>query len=199
VGNFAHLSGLSNGTQVRQLDNYTSDGWHHAQKRFLQRIIVAMDQWPQSDWYVLVDDDTFVAPGRLLEELGQYSQPNAQPWYIGFTSTDKDRNLTFNFGGAGIALSNAATKKLRPHLGDGGSCEKHARRAEEPFRQDKFYMAGDIYLGHCLRDLVGVLPTCHPGFSQYGTEMKAIKLNKPEVTRHYINETEMKRWADAQQ
>lgn len=186
--------------------------WTGAQRRFLERIALGFDQFPEKSWYFLTDDDTFAAPDRLLEELEHYPDPKQVPYYVGSTHLNPDRKFMFCFGGAGIALSNKAVKMLRPmlissrtHLFSNSSCEAYAQEKEADHgitavegRTQPFYMAGDIVLAYCLYHHLGVQPMCHPGFSQYGLEDPPAKLEEPWVTRHYVEPDEMQGWADAQ-
>jgi hypothetical protein len=65
------------------------------------------------DYYMFIDDDTFVFPSRVISWLSQYDKK--VPYYMG-CKLEYPVNITMS-GGAGFILSNPAYKALRKHVG----------------------------------------------------------------------------------
>ena len=64
------------------------------------------------DYYMFIDDDTFIFPSRVISWLSQYDKK--VPYYMG-CKLEYPVNITMS-GGAGFILSNPAYKALRKHV-----------------------------------------------------------------------------------
>ncbi|KAI8905174.1 hypothetical protein EDD86DRAFT_182583, partial [Gorgonomyces haynaldii] len=109
------------------------------------------NRFPNADWYVMIDDDTYVFMDNLDERLSQFDP--SQPIYIGsanvFQGCDGVTRFgdgpAFAHGGSGIIVSKGAVQKILPIL-------------DKCIVKYKDCWAGDIRLGLCLRD-AGILIT----------------------------------------
>mmetsp|Transcript_4039 Transcript_4039/g.7156 ORF Transcript_4039/g.7156 Transcript_4039/m.7156 type:complete len:370 (-) Transcript_4039:160-1269(-) len=197
------IQGVSPSTLIVNIQTSNiSDGWAKAQVRFIPRLDAMFELWPEASWHLLVDDDTFVEPGRLLEELSKFPNPQEEPYYVGHWTRSKD-GKPYLFGGAGVAISQAALMALSPHLGPGKSCDKlNAKRLSSmtthAHTNNTDAEGADLWLGDCLAELASVKPICHPGFSQYGYA-KPQKLPPPWVSVHRIEPPSMLAWSANQE
>jgi len=67
------------------------------------------------DWYIFIDDDTFVFPSRLEKLLSSYD--HSQNYYIGCQLDHiKDQFCLYMSGGAGYAISNSLYSLIKLHL-----------------------------------------------------------------------------------
>ncbi len=108
--------------------------------------------FPQADWYVLGDDDTFFIPKALELALSKYDA--SKPWYIGAPSESGKQNYDlgiwllsngnqtgeFAFGGAGIILSQGLMQILIPSF-------------EECLHNHDGMIGGDQRIGACVKVL----------------------------------------------
>ncbi|MCJ1368705.1 hypothetical protein MMC16_007850 [Acarospora aff. strigata] len=108
--------------------------------------------FPQADWYVLGDDDTFFIPEALEAALSKYDA--SEPWYIGTPSESGKQNWDlgiwllsnggqvgeFAFGGAGIIISQGLMQTLIPKF-------------EECLHNHDGMIGGDQRIGACVKVL----------------------------------------------
>ncbi|KAJ3262026.1 hypothetical protein HK103_003869 [Boothiomyces macroporosus] len=126
-----------------------SEGWKSDAHKNLPGFRQLYEHYPNADWYVMIDDDTYVFMENLHFRLAHF-KPD-KPYYFGsanvFTGCDSVKKLGtgpfFAHGGSGIVLSKAAIKKLIPII---DSCLPKYHQC----------WAGDIRLALCLRD-AGIL------------------------------------------
>jgi hypothetical protein len=65
------------------------------------------------DWYMFIDDDTYVFPNRVEQYLANYDK--TAPLYIGSIWTHL-KNLRFTSGGAGFFITHNTYNKIKRHL-----------------------------------------------------------------------------------
>lgn len=145
-----------------------SKGWKSDAKKNMPGMKELYNRFPDADWYIMIDDDTYVFMDNLKTALNKYD-PN-EPYYLGAATnfigcdgiTEWGTSPYFAHGGSGIVVSKGALKRMIPLT------EKCIAKYDECW-------AGDIRLGLCLRD-AGVLvknggyfspdaPTNHFNFS----------------------------------
>lgn len=123
----------------------SSQGWVDDAHKNLPGFKVLYDTYPDADWFIMIDDDTFVFFDNLKKYLSNFNSD--QEYYIGSPNEFKGcdgvsefgKGPLFAQGGAGIVLSRAAVKKMMLIVDD--CILKY---------QDCW--AGDIRTGLCLRD-----------------------------------------------
>lgn len=126
-----------------------SIGWKSDAHKNFPGLKLLWNRFPNADWYVMIDDDTYLSMENLENYLSQYNP--SQPLYIGsptsFIGCDGVTSWTggplFAHGGSGIIISRGAMEKLTPLV-------------PKCIRSYKSCWAGDIKVSLCLRD-VGVL------------------------------------------
>ncbi|KAJ3326267.1 hypothetical protein HDV06_000143 [Boothiomyces sp. JEL0866] len=126
-----------------------SEGWKSDAHKNLPGFRQLYEHYPNADWYIMIDDDTYVFMENLHFRLAHFKPE--KPYYFGsanvFTGCDSVKKLGkgpfFAHGGSGIVLSKAAIKKLVPII---DSCLPKYHQC----------WAGDIRLALCLRD-AGIL------------------------------------------
>ena len=118
------LPALPEGLQVK-----TSDQWQFvsdAERCAWGQVADTHAAFPDADWYILGDDDTFFVPEALQTVLIKYD--SEQPWYIGPKSESWWQNFDlggwllstgpqlgdFAFGGGGIIISKGLMQALIP-------------------------------------------------------------------------------------
>lgn len=134
-----------------------SDGWKADAHKNLPGFKVLHDRFPNADWYLMIDDDTYLFKENLKALLSQYDP--SLPHYIGSGNvfmgcdgvTKWGDGPSFAHGGSGIVLSKAAMSVLLSRLDD---CIPKYRTC----------WAGDIRTALCLRD-GGVLLQDPKGFN----------------------------------
>jgi hypothetical protein len=121
------------------------EGWAKDAHKNLPAFKTLYNKYPDKDWYIMIDDDTYVFYDALVNKLKKFD-PN-RPHYLGnffeFAGcvTDKEKPY-FAHGGSGIFISRGAMKKMIKIV---DSCITKYRRC----------WAGDVRTALCLRD-VGV-------------------------------------------
>ncbi|EFW98897.1 hypothetical protein CMQ_4749 [Grosmannia clavigera kw1407] len=83
-------------------------GWELDAMKFIPGLELAFDVMPNKDWYVMIDDDTFLVPPSLHGFLARLDP--ATPLYIG--NAVGDFRLRFAHGGSAVVLSRAAVALL---------------------------------------------------------------------------------------
>lgn len=102
----------------------TGSTWTGAQDRFFPVLAHLHTAFPNAEWYMLVDDDTFLVPHTLKEMLEKHKNARSTPWYVGramysLFKRDKEEKeilVSFAHGGSGICLSAGLMTAFRPHL-----------------------------------------------------------------------------------
>jgi hypothetical protein len=116
-----------------------SRGWLDDQIKFAVGLREAFIRHPDSSWFVIVDDDTFVSGRSLAGVLASFDR--TRPLVVGnsmvFDACGRGR---FMHGGSGIALSSGAMRLFAPVV---DACIVKFRAC----------YAGDISLALCLREL----------------------------------------------
>jgi len=103
------------------------------------------------DWYVLMDDDTYVYPDRLAAVLSTYDPSTKM--CIGKTLNHvKDELWSYPSGGAGTAISNALYEALCHHV-----------RTASP-STTLVHWCADICVGKWVKDQTEVICVDHPQF-----------------------------------
>lgn len=122
-----------------------SKGWKLDAKKNIPGFKLLYERYPDVDWYVMIDDDTYMFMDNVLDKLKNYN-PN-DPHYLGaptnFIGCDGVKtwgeSIYFAHGGSGIIISRGAMLKMIPII---DSCIK---------KYDSCW-AGDIRTSLCLRD-----------------------------------------------
>ncbi|KAJ3277834.1 hypothetical protein HK104_002934 [Borealophlyctis nickersoniae] len=135
----------------------TNVGWLKDAHKNLPGFRLLWEKFPDAEWYIMIDDDTYILLSNLDAFLSQFD-PN-QPHYFGsanvFTGCDGVRKFgagpPFAHGGSGIVISRGAMSLLTSGL---DACISKYRDC----------WAGDVRTALCLRDQ-GVLLTRRPGFN----------------------------------
>jgi hypothetical protein len=134
----------------RELEEVTVDrgskGWKLDAKKNIPGFRVLYEKFPDVDWYVMIDDDTYMFMDNVLEKLNKLD-PNEMHYlgaptnFIGCDGIKKwGDSIYFAHGGSGIVISRGAMLKMIPII---DSCiEKY----------DSCW-AGDIRTSLCLRDV----------------------------------------------
>ncbi|KAJ3364172.1 hypothetical protein GGF32_002552 [Allomyces javanicus] len=122
-----------------------NDGWRGDANKFLPGLMAMHEAYPDAPWYIFVDDDSYLVMENLHFHLTKLDPQT--PYYFGqaFLAgpcpggiSYKD-HIVFAHGGAGIVLSNAGMKVLAKH-------------ADQCMVSYKTCWAGDVRVGHCMRD-----------------------------------------------
>ena len=145
------LPALPEGLHVQAADNK----WNFvssAERCAWSQVSDTHKTYPQADWYVLGDDDTFFIPEALESALAKYEP--SKPWYIGAPSESGKQNWDlgiwllsnggqvgeFAFGGAGIIISQGLMQILIPKF-------------EECLHNHDGMIGGDQRIGACVKVL----------------------------------------------
>lgn len=137
-------------------------GWTSDAHKNLPAFKLLYQSFQSADWYLLIDDDTYLFYSNLIEVLKTWNA--SEEVYLGnptqFTGCDRvnkyGKGPWFAHGGSGILLSRAALLKLIAGLD----------RCVEKYEK---CWAGDIRVALCLRD-VGIL-LHHQSNGQRGTRI----------------------------
>ncbi|KAJ3134386.1 hypothetical protein HK100_003595 [Physocladia obscura] len=113
--------------------------------KFLPGLRVLFLTYPNSDWYLMIDDDAYVFLDSLIPYLNYWN--SAKPLYLGspnqFSGCDGVKNFgdgpLFAHGGSGILISRPAIERMLKIV---DSCVKKYQGC----------WAGDVRLGLCMRD-----------------------------------------------
>ncbi|KAJ3099692.1 hypothetical protein HDU97_002861 [Phlyctochytrium planicorne] len=133
-----------------------SQGWKRDAHKNLPGFRELYKMYPNADWYLMIDDDTYVFMDNVHTMLSKLDP--SHPWYIGnanvFVGCDGVSKFgegpLFAHGGSGIVMSKAAMKIM---LADLQAC----------IIKYKDCWAGDVRVALCLRDL-DIFITHSPGF-----------------------------------
>ena len=111
--------------------------WHFVGTHYLE----------QFDFFFIGGDDMFVIPQNLREYLGTVGDPN-KGQFVGRRFLHNKRNIYYNSGGPGYALSRGTLRKFIDHFDD-RSCKPTARTFME-----------DVMIAECLSSLgIGLTDT----------------------------------------
>jgi hypothetical protein len=131
--------------------NQESEGWKLDAHKFLPGLRAMEAQFPDRDWYLILDDDTYLLMENLHSRLA--SQNPAVPGYFGFHFdmircdgvTRFGDGPQFVYGGTGIILSRAAVQALLRPTAESS--------LDECIWRYRDCWAGDIRMALCLRDV----------------------------------------------
>jgi hypothetical protein len=109
---------------ARREVNYSSQGWQVDAHKNLPGLRVLYDSYPEAEWFIMIDDDTYLFMNNLETLLTKKKLDPNEPWLLGHNmySTECDgvpvgkAGPAFVQGGAGIYMSRGAVKKVLPHL-----------------------------------------------------------------------------------
>jgi hypothetical protein len=98
----------------------TSNGWDNDAHKNLPGLRLIYERFPEAEWYIMFDDDTYVFIENLERELSARNLSSKDPHYLGFpmiyTGCDYEPfNATkpdFAQGGTGIIMSRGAVKQV---------------------------------------------------------------------------------------
>ncbi|KAJ3131447.1 hypothetical protein HK100_006351 [Physocladia obscura] len=168
-------------------ESESTDGWMADAHKNLPALQRLAKEFPDADWYMMFDDDTYVDFENLLGHLSKLDPD--QPFFSGrrnvFQGCDGVKKFGdgpyFAQGGSGIVLSRAA---LRLVYGGINAC----------ILKYETCWAGDVRTALCMRD-AGVLLTYTTGFFATGPHEELPFLDNPclkPFTFHHINSTQMR-------
>ncbi|KAJ3388454.1 hypothetical protein HDU84_009728 [Entophlyctis sp. JEL0112] len=131
--------------QVIGGQNAKTKGWTLDAHKNLPAYHLLRERFPNADWYIMFDDDTYVMLENLADFLGTLNA--SKPFYIGqpnrFKGCDGVKEFghgpLFAQGGAGIIISRGGMNAMMPIL-------------DECIVKYKTCWAGDIRTGLCMRD-----------------------------------------------
>jgi hypothetical protein len=132
----------------RVYENQSSIGWIQDAQKNIPGYVQLYHAFPEKEWYVMMDDDTFLFFDNLLEFLSSFDP--GRPWYFGLSTNfigcdqivEYGKGPLFAHGGSGIVLSKRALELM-------------LTKSEECIAKYSGCWAGDVRLALCLRD-VGV-------------------------------------------
>ncbi|EME29861.1 uncharacterized protein Gasu_28570 [Galdieria sulphuraria] len=112
-----------------------SDSFRLDSEKNLPGLVTLYNTFPDAEWYIMIDDDTFIFLDNLAQFLLEYSSnissPLDVPFYFGNpfsvgipsnneTWEDEEKSssasISFAHGGSGILLSSKALKTIVPHI-----------------------------------------------------------------------------------
>ena len=126
--------------------NNASLGWKTDTHKNLPAYRLLYDTYPNAQWYMMIDDDTYVFMDNLVDSLSKFD-PN-EDHYLGLANFYRGcggvrkfspENL-FAHGGSGIVLSRGAMVEMYPNI-------------HKCIIQSEKCWAGDVRVALCLRDL----------------------------------------------
>ncbi|ORZ33920.1 hypothetical protein BCR44DRAFT_118307 [Catenaria anguillulae PL171] len=136
-------------TDIEVKPDQESMGWKNDAHKNIPAIRELVNRYPGAEWYVMIDDDTYV----FMENLNRVLHPlnPDEPHYLGAPNTFRDCDGVtemgdgplFNHGGSGIVLSRGAAREM-------------LKIVDECIVRYHDCFAGDVRLGLCLRD-AGIL------------------------------------------
>lgn len=136
----------------------TGSTWQGAQDRWLPAISYLYMVFPLAQWYVLLDDDTFLIPANLKAMLAEQQDPG-HPLYLGRTMFVEvqegplvHQTIPFAHGGSGVVLSAALLRAFAPLLIE--VLQNKRGGGEEKRCQGSGYGDGD--LGICIKELLNI-------------------------------------------
>jgi hypothetical protein len=103
------------GSRPQKIGNTHGIGWQLGQPRYLLGLEKLVSLYPDAEWYIVADSDTFMYPRRLSHGvLANYSGYNQE---IAFGAEMIDQNggkpaLHMLLGGSGIVISAAAIRRM---------------------------------------------------------------------------------------
>lgn len=124
------------------------------------------------DWYVFIDDDTFINTFRLLPLLATYNANEL--YYIGQPGTE--HGITFMSGGAGFCISRPLYKKLIDHVRNKSDSEL------------RYIVYGDATLGSWITHVPDV--KYETNYKFYSETHKNEKQLQENVSFHYLKKRE---------
>ncbi|KAJ3057867.1 hypothetical protein HK102_010825, partial [Quaeritorhiza haematococci] len=146
-----------------------SEGWRLDANKNLPGFRALFNHFPNAEWYIMIDDDSYLFLDNLDELLSPYDP--STPHYIGRANvfkgcdgvTEMGKGPFFAHGGSGIVLSRGSlTRMVAPFTSStGGDYQDHISTCIKKYND---CWAGDIRVSLCLRDL-GILLTTFTSFN----------------------------------
>lgn len=145
----------------RGLYGELSDAWWCAQRSYMEGVSKLLEDFPNQDYYMIVEDDTVVLPGNLqalLRHLDSFLDLN-DDLYMGHGFQPSESLGRAIMVGGGVLLRGRTLLRVAAN----GRLKKCAQRlVQGPRCRHRF----DWALAECLRE-VNVLPHGHEGFQQH--------------------------------
>ena len=121
-------------------------GWKTDTHKNLPAYKLLFESFPDSNWFLMIDDDTYILMDNLLEMLQKYN--HLDDHYFGLANlyagcgglTKFSNDHLFAHGGSGIVISRGAMLKMYPTI-------------DECIIESENCWAGDIRIALCLRKL----------------------------------------------
>jgi hypothetical protein len=140
-------------------------------------------EYPDKDWYMMVDADTYIVWSNLLRWLKQLPQPTTEKLYLG--SSAKAAGVKFAHGGSGILLSQATMHELA--VVNKGTAASWDRRMHNE-------CCGDLVIGRVLKEMGILLKPSWPTIN--GEKPLTLPFGpthwcQPLVTMHHAQPNEM--------
>ncbi|KAJ3223581.1 hypothetical protein HK099_000931, partial [Clydaea vesicula] len=136
-----------------------TEGWKMDAHKNLPGFVQLYNKIPEADWYIMLDDDTYMFFGNLDVLLKKYN-PNHDHYFGTGTLFNGCDGVTkfgegpeFAHGGSGIVISRSAMKKM-------------VKNSKKCIKQYRDCWAGDVRTSLCLRDQ-GILLKSLPGFNNF--------------------------------
>jgi hypothetical protein len=143
--------------QKEVVPDQISEGWTTDAHKNLPGYKHLYDTYPDAEWFVMIDDDTYLFMENLQRFLSSHN-PDGKHYFGSATSfrgcggvkefSDEEK---FAHGGSGIVLSRGALKEMILNI-------------DQCILKERYCWAGDVRLALCLRDL-GILVKHHNGFN----------------------------------
>jgi hypothetical protein len=169
-----YLSGKSGPGNVHGWGQETGDDYNSCPLKYIA--MFRKLELPVFDWYVFVDDDTFVFHERMVKELGAYD-PNEQ-WYLG-TPLFHLPPVVYMAGGSGFALSRPAFERVRTYV---------IQTDTDALRQGRDMFCGDVSIGKWIHDLgeikMGHISVCHDRHDNPDGNFKRLTGHAPDLKKH---------------
>ena len=109
-----YLTSVPN-VERRQFGWYTMDDPKNITWKYIHFIFNMNGEFLNYDWYIFIDDDTFVFTNKLRKYLTQYNP--AENYYIGNELDHVKKDFcSYMSGGAGYAISNGLYKKIYEYV-----------------------------------------------------------------------------------
>ncbi|KAH9834263.1 Glycosyltransferase family 31 protein [Teratosphaeria destructans] len=116
TGNAKGLASLSDWPVVGKKGVDQNAAWALDRYKFARMVELAIEARPDRDWYIFIEDDTYLSYSALSEFLADYDP--SEPFFIGSPVRMpgiKGEPFFFGYGGSGFVLSRAVAKKWESH------------------------------------------------------------------------------------
>lgn len=156
----------------------TGDAYESCPLKYISFFRKVDDLDDDFDWFVFIDDDTFVFHDRLVKELEQYDK--SKSLYVG-NPLHHIPPMVYMAGGCGFVLSKSAFKSVKDHVRN-----TDAKALQQGCR-DMF--CGDVCMGWWVRT-VGTIESvfnrnlCYDHYDTADGPFKRFTGQAPDVTKH---------------